>query len=171
MKIKIVIILIVVILMAFSVFAIKKYIDNSLLDKTGMVRAPEDDIVLVRYSEGGGMDGFSEMLEIRQSENGGAVVTYEYCSVTSGEDISKSAEVSFDAMKELRDICREYRIFSWGKLPEAEELILDAPVCSVLVSTQAESYSYNSNHIIPDYARGITNKLYNSMKKYLEGVD
>ena len=35
----------------------------------------------------------------------------------------------------------------------------------------SESYSYNSNHIIPDYARGITNKLYNSMKKYLEGVD
>ena len=83
MKTKTVIILIVVILMIFSLSAIKKYVDNSVRDKYGMVRTPEEEIVLCRYSCGGGMDGSSETLEIRMTESGNAVVTYDYSSVTS----------------------------------------------------------------------------------------
>ena len=74
MKTKTVIILIVVILMILSLFAIKKYIDNSLVDKNGMVRTPEEEIVLCRYSSGGGMYGSSETLEIRMTESGKSVV-------------------------------------------------------------------------------------------------
>ena len=171
MKIKIVVILIVVILMILSVFAIKKYIDNSLVDKYGMVRTPEEDIILCRYSCGGGMDGSSETLEIRMSESGKAIVTYDYSSLTSDKEISESAEVSFEAMKEIREICKKYRIFSWGELKKTEEMLLDAPVTSVYVTTGEDEYSYSSNDIIPEYGMGITNELYNSMIKHLKGVD
>ncbi len=171
MKIKIVIILIVVILMILSVFAIKKYIDNSLVDKYGMVKTPEEDIVLCRYSCGGGMDGSSETLEIRMTESGKAIVAYDYSSLTSDKEVSESAEVSADAITEIRDICKRYRIFSWGELRETEEMLLDAPTTSVYVTTGEDEYSYSSNNIIPEYAAGITTELYNSMKKHLEGVD
>ena len=171
MKTKTVIILIVVILMILSLFAIKKYIDNSLVDKYGMVRTPEEEIVLCRYSCGGGMDGSSETLEIRMTESGNAVVTYDYSSVTSDKEISETAEVSADAIKEIRDICKKYRIFSWGELRQTEEMLLDAPITSVYVSTGEAEYSYSSNDIIPEYGMGITTELYNSMIKHIKGVD
>ena len=69
MKAKIVMIPIVIILIILSLFALKRYMDNSVLDKNGMVRTPEEDIILCRYSCGGGMDGSSETLEIRMTEN------------------------------------------------------------------------------------------------------
>lgn len=171
MKTKTVIILIVVILMILSVFAIKKYIDNSLVDKYGMVRTPEDDRILCRYFCGGGMDGSSETLEIRMTESGKAIVTYDYSSLTSDKEISEIAEVSADAITEIREICKKYRIFSWGELRQTEEMLLDAPITSVYVATGEEEYSYSSNDIIPEYGMGITTELYNSMKKHLEGVD
>ena len=171
MKTKTVIILIVVILMILSVFAIKKYIDNSLVDKYGMIKTTEDDIVLCRYFCGGGMDGSSETLEIRMTESGKAVVTYDYSSLTSDKEVSESAEVSFEAMKEIREICKKYRIFSWGELSQTEEILLDAPVTSVYVATGEDEYSYSSNDIIPEYGMGITTELYNSIIKHLEGVD
>lgn len=157
--------------MILSVFAIKKYIDNSLVDKYGMIKIPEDDIVLCRYFCGGGMDGSSETLEIRMTESGKAIVTYDYSSLTSDKEVSESAEVSADAITEIRDICKKYRIFSWGELRETEEMLLDAPITSVYVTTGEDEYSYSSNDIIPEYGMGITNELYNSMKKHLEGVD
>ena len=171
MKTKTVIILIVVILMILSLFAIKKYIDNSLVDKYGMVRTPEEEIVLCRYSCGGGMDGSSETLEIRMTESGKAVVTYDYSSVTSDKEISEAADVSADAITEIRDICKKYRIFSWGELRKTEEMLLDAPITSVYVSTGEAEYSYSSNDIIPEYGMGITTELYNSMIKHIKGVD
>ena len=171
MKTKTVIILIVVILMIFSVSAIKKYVDNSVRDKYGMVRTPEEEIVLCRYSCGGGMDGSSETLEIRMTESGNAVVTYDYSSVTSDKEVSEAAEVSADAIKEIRDICKKYSIFSWGELRQTEEMLLDAPITSVYVSTGEAEYSYSSNDIIPEYGMGITTELYNSMIKHIKGVD
>lgn len=171
MKTKTVIILIVVILMILSLFAIKKYIDNSLVDKYGMVRTPEEEIVLCRYSCGGGMDGSSETLEIRMTESGKSVVTYDYSSVTSDKEITETAEVSADAIKEIRDICKKYSIFSWGELRKTEEILLDAPITSVYVSTGEAEYSYSSNDIIPEYGMGITTELYNSMIKHIKGVD
>ena len=157
--------------MILSVFAIKKYIDNSLVDKYGMIKTTEDDIVLCRYFCGGGMDGSSETLEIRMTESGKAIVTYDYSSLTSDKEVSESAEVSADAITEIRDICKKYRIFSWGELREKEEMLLDAPITSVYVTTGEDEYSYSSNDIIPEYGMGITTELYNSMKKHLEGVD
>ena len=171
MKTKTVIILIVVILMIFSLSAIKKYVDNSVRDKYGMVRTPEEEIVLCRYSCGGGMDGSSETLEIRMTESGKAVVTYDYSSVTSDKEISEAAEVSADTIKEIRDICKKYSIFSWGELRQTEEMLLDAPITSVYVSTGEAEYSYSSNDIIPEYGMGITTELYNSMIKHIKGVD
>ena len=171
MKTKTVIILIVVILMIFSLSAIKKYVDNSVRDKYGMVRTPEEEIVLCRYSCGGGMDGSSETLEIRMTESGKSVVTYDYSSVTSDKEISEAADVSADAITEIRDICKKYRIFSWGELRKTEEMLLDAPITSVYVSTGEAEYSYSSNDIIPEYGMGITTELYNSMIKHIKGVD
>ena len=171
MKTKTVIILIVVILMIFSLSAIKKYVDNSVRDKYGMVRTPEEEIVLCRYSCGGGMDGSSETLEIRMTESGNAVVTYDYSSVTSDKEVSETEEVSADAITEIRDICKKYSIFSWGELSQTEEMLLDAPITSVYVTTGEYEYSYSSNDIIPEYGMGITTELYNSMIKHIKGVD
>ena len=171
MKVKTVILLVVIFLAVISVMAVKKHIDNSVVDKYGMVKTPEEDIILCRYSCGGGMDGSSETLEISASENGSAVVSYEYTSLISDKVKKESAVVSFNAIKEIRDICKKHRIFSWGELKDSEILVLDAPVTSIYVSTGQESYSYSSNNEIPEYAYGITSELYNAMKKHLKGVD
>lgn len=157
--------------MVLSVFAIKKHIDNSLVDKYGMIKTTEDDIILCRYFCGGGMDGSSETLEIRVNESGKAIVAYDYSSLISEKEISESAEVSFEAMKEIREICKKYRIFSWGELKKTEEMLLDAPVTSVYVTTGEDEYSYSSNDIIPEYGVEITTEIYNSMIKHIKGVD
>ena len=117
------------------------------------------------------MDGSSETLEIRMTESGNAVVTYDYSSVTSDKEISETAEVSADAITEIRDICKKYRIFSWGELRQTEEILLDAPITSVYVTTGEDEYSYSSNDIIPEYGMGITTELYNSMIRHIKGVD
>ena len=117
------------------------------------------------------MDGSSETLEIRMTESGKAIVTYDYSSLTSDKEVSESAEVSADAITEIRDICKKYRIFSWGELRETEEMLLDAPITSVYVTTGEDEYSYSSNDIIPEYGMGITTELYNSMIKHIKGVD
>lgn len=171
MKTKIIIILAVVILTALSVLAVKKYMDSSVVDKYGMVKTPEDDIILCRYSSGGGMDGSSESLEIRKSENGGTVITYDYTSLTSDKDISKSVEAPFTALEEIRDICKKYRVFSWGELKKSEVFILDAPVRSIYISTGEKEYSFSDMDEIPKNAWGITTEIYNIMKSYTEGVD
>ena len=171
MKTKIIIILVVVILIALSVLAVKKHIDSSVVDKYGMVKTPEDDIILCRYSSGGGMDGEYETLEICESENGGAVVTYECSRITTGKDYSESVEVPYEALSKIRAICKKHSIFSWGKLKDSEAILLDGPVTSVTVSAGDMSYTYNSNQEIPEYACGITTELYNVMYNYLKGVD
>lgn len=171
MKTKIIIIFVVVILIALSLLAVKKHIDNSVVDKYGMVKTPEDDIILCRYSSGGGMDGSNEILEIRQSENGGTVITYDYTSLTSDKEISKSVEAPFTPLKEIRDICKKYRIFSWGKLKKSEEFILDAPVSSIYIFTGEVEYSFSNTDEIPENAWGITTEIYNIMESYIEGVD
>lgn len=171
MKTKIIIILVVVILVALSVLAVKKYMDSSVVDKYGMVKTPEDDIILCRYSSGGGMDGSNEILEIRQSENGGTVITYEYTSLTSDKEISKSTEAPFTPLKEIRDICKKHRVFSWGELKKSEAFILDAPVSSIYISTGEVEYSFGNMDEIPENAWGITTEIYNIMESYIEGVD
>lgn len=152
-------------------FTLKGFFGRTITDKTGMVRTPEDDIILCRYSSGGGMDGEYETLEICESENGGAVVTYECSRITTGEDYSESVEVPYEALSKIRAICKKYSIFSWGKLKDSEAILLDGPVTSVTVSAGDMSYTYNSNQEIPEYAYGITTELYNVMYNYLKGVD
>lgn len=152
-------------------FNFKGFFDNIITDKTGMVHYPEDDIILCRYSSGGGMEGEYKALEICKSENGCAVVTYEYSRITTDEEYSESAEVPFEALSEIRAICKKYEIFSWGELKDSEIILLDAPVTTVTVSTGDISYSYNSNQEIPEKAYGITSELYNVMNNYLKGVD
>ena len=152
-------------------FTLKGFFGRTITDKTGMVRTPEDDIILCRYSSGGGMDGEYETLEICESENGGAVVTYECSRITTGEDYSKSVEVPYEALSKIRAICKKHSIFSWGKLEDSEAILLDGPVTSVTVSAEDMSYTYNSNQEIPEYAYGITTELYNVMYNYLKGVD
>ena len=136
-----------------------------------MVRTPEDDIILCRYSNGGGMDGVYESIEIRESENGGAVITYEYMCHTADKDYTESAVVPYEVLSKIRAICKKHSIFSWGKLKDSEAILLDGPVTSVTVSTGDLSYTYNSNQEIPEYAYGITTELYNVMMNYLKGVD
>ncbi len=171
MKTKILIIIEVVILLVISVFILKGIFANTVVDKTGMVRSPEDEIVLCRYSSGGGMDGLWESLEIRESKNAVAIIFYEYSSMTSDKNFSQRVEVSVDVLNEIRSICKKYSIFSWGELKDSDELLLDAPVTTVYVSTGDISYSYNSNQEIPKYAYGITTELYDVMHNYLKGVD
>ena len=171
MKIKTIIILVVVILTALSVLAVKKYMDRSVVDKYGMVKTPEEDIILCRYSSGGGMDGSRETLEICKAENGSTIITYDYTSLTSDKEILKSVETPFTPLKEIRDICKKYRVFSWGKLKKSEEFILDAPVSSIYISTGEEEYSFSNVDEIPENAWGITTEICNVMKSYIEGVD
>ena len=171
MKTKILIALVVVLLIALSVFAIKKYMENSVLDKYGMVKTPEDDIILCRYSSGGGMDGSNEVLEIRQTESGGTEISYEYSSVTSDKEISKSVEAPFTPLQEIRAICKKYKVFSWGELKESEVFLLDAPISRIYISTGKEEYSFGTTDEIFEKARGIITELYNVMENYIEGVD
>lgn len=171
MKTKILILLAVVILLAFSMFTLKGFFGKIITDKTGMVRSPEDDIILCRYSSGGGMEGEYEILEICESENGGAVVTYECSRITTNEEYSESVEVPFEALSKIRAICLKYKIFSWGELKDSEVILLDGAVTSVTVSTGEKSYTYNSIQEIPEHAYGITTELYNVMKEYIKGVD
>lgn len=171
MKTKILIVLAVVVLLVCSMFTLKVFFGKIITDKTGMVRVPEDDIIFCRYSFGGGMEGECGALEINVSENGGAVVTYKYSCITTGEKISERVEVPFEALSEIRAICKKYSIFSWGELKDSDVTLLDGSVTSVTVSTENISYTYNSNQEIPESAYGITTELYKVMNDYIKGVD
>lgn len=152
-------------------FTLKGFFGKIITDKTGMVRFLEDDIVLCRYSISGGIEGEYEALEITEAENGGAVVTYEYSRITSGEEYTERVKVPFEALSRIRAVCKKYGIFSWGEIKDSEVFLLDAPVTIVYVSTGDVSFSYNSNQEVPEYACGITTELYNVMKEYIKGVD
>ena len=142
----------------------KNTMKNHVLDGPGMERQPHDYISYCGYSYGGGMEGESEHIELVGNTDGSCTYIYTYCPYVGGEEtkIEKTFADTESVMNEIREICKRTGVLTWGKLPDSELIILDAPTTTVTFRFFEDCfYSVNSNYEIPEKGNGIFNEIYN----------
>lgn len=136
-------------------------------DKTGMVRDMSDTVISCSYNEGGGMDGGSMRMEISIKDDGAVWFDYYNCPYNGADEETISRKVTFDALEEIRTICKKRSVLTWGELPESELVLLDAPTTSItFIYGDNEFYSISSNKELPAKGEGIFSEIFNVLEKY-----
>lgn len=136
-------------------------------DKDGMVRDMSDTITSCSYSTGGGMEGGSESLAISINEKGEVWFSYYNLPYNGAEEEKISHPVPQEAIEEIRKICSERGVLSWGELPYSEMQLLDAPITTISFSYgDYEFYSVSSDRDLPKKGQGFFTEIYTIMEKY-----
>ena len=136
-------------------------------DKDGMVRDMAHTITSCSYSTGGGMNGGSMSLTISINENGEAWLNYYNCPFIGADEENISHQVPQEAIEEIRKVCSERKVLTWGELPYSDMQLLDAPVTAISFTYgDNEYYSVNSNYDLPEQGQGFFTEIYTIMEKY-----
>ena len=136
-------------------------------DKDGMVRDMAHTITSCSYSTGGGMNGGSMSLTISINENGEAWLNYYNCPFIGADEENISHQVPQEAIEEIRKVCSERKVLTWGELPYSDMQLLDAPVTAISFTYgDNEYYSVNSNRDLPKKGDGFFSEIYTIMEKY-----
>lgn len=167
MKVAIIVILVGAVAIAAAVgvwyYKTKFYVP----DKGGMEQDLSDTVISCSYSEGGGMDGGSLYMQISIKDNGEVWFEYSNRPYNGAEEEEISRKLPFEALEEIRAICKKIGVLTWGELPEGELMILDAPTTSIsFVYGDNEFYSVNSNKELPQKGRGLFSEICETLEKY-----
>ena len=169
MKVAIIVICVGVLAVAAATAAGVWYFKKSVHvpDKTGMVRDMSDTVIACSYSEGGGMEGGSFRMEISIRDDGNVWFEYYNCPYNGADEEEFSHKVPFEAIEEIRALCKKSGVLSWGKLPQSELLLLDAPTTSVSFTFgDNEFYSVSSGSELPEKGSGLFTEIFNTLEKY-----
>ncbi|MGN0572661.1 MAG: hypothetical protein ACI4IX_01860 [Acutalibacteraceae bacterium] len=161
-------------LVGAAVLGIVFYVlQNSVLDKTGMINEKANIVDECIYSLYGGMEGESLYIRLSADENGSAVIESSSVNSNGAPEETKTLSVPFEAVEKIRDVCIEYGVMNWGELEYSEYIALDAPTVSLTFSVTEEEYSVtiNSNQELPEVGNGIFNEVYDILMSYLQGDD
>ena len=129
------IIVFVVIALAVLAFAVKRWIDMSILDKGGMVR--DVSIERVEFRSSGGMrGGHTYITAVRDSETDEIAVEVNHKEIwNSPEEITK-----YKAKSELFDdigiLVKESRFWNAEKRPLSKDVVLDGPIEELRIKTR-----------------------------------
>ena len=133
--IKIIFIIILAIVIAIGGIALffKFKAKDHILDGPGMINTREGELVGVRYSYGGGMEGDSLYYSLTATEDYGTVLfEYSYCSGAGQDTVTASKEVSSAYFDSIRTICRQTECLLAANDGKPSELqLLDAPTTHI----------------------------------------
>ena len=136
-------------------------------DKDGMVRDMAHTITSCSYSTSGGMEGGSERLIISVNEKGEVWFTYYNLPYNGAEEENISHQVPQEAIEEVRKVCSERKVLTWGELPYSDLQLLDAPVTTISFTYgDNEYYSVSSDRDLPKNGQGFYSEIYTILEKY-----
>lgn len=127
-------------------FLVKHFSKDNLLDGDGMVN---DRCLSCKYHLGGGMDGDSLSITVKEADNETATLEVVSCSGPYHEEITENYTVSFDSLEKIYQIYKKYKVSKWGELKNSEIQALDAPVVSVCIKTAGTTVSFDSTKEFP----------------------
>ena len=160
----VVILVVIGIITAVAVIT-KNSMKNHILDGPGMERAPHDYINACSFSSGGGMEGGSEYIELKEQPDGTVLFSYYYCPYNGAEE--ETMEKTFpdrSVFGEIRNICQRTGVLTWGELDNSELILLDAPTDSISFTFfDTEQYAVNSGKELPESGAGLFGEIYNAL--------
>lgn len=137
-------------------FLVKHFLKDKLLDGDGMVN---DRCLSCTYHLGGGMEGNSLSITVKENDNETATLEVVSCNSPYYEEITENYTVSFDSLEKIYQIYKKYEVAKWGELPESELIALDDPVVSVCIKTVNTTVSFDSNKEFPENAFTIISEI------------
>ena len=146
----------VVVSSAAGYFLVKHFVDKSKLDGDGMVN---DRCLSCKYHCGGGMEGESLSITLKENDNETATLEVISSNSPSDEEITENYTVSFDSLEKIYQLYTKYDVKNWGKLPESELIALDAPVTSISIKTVNTTVSFDSNKEFPEDGYNIVSEI------------
>ena len=172
MMVKKIVIAAVIILVIIGIIAAAGYItavfmrrhkNDYILDGPGMERNPCDYIDGCSYYYGGGMDGSSEVVELKRLPDGTVLFTYSNCPYAGAEEEIIEKTITSDAVfDELKNICRRTRVLQWGDLEKDELIVLDAPSSSITFTYFGDiTYTVHGDDLLPESGIGLFSEIYN----------
>lgn len=130
-------------------FLVKRFLKDNSLDGDGMVN---DRCLSCTYHLGGGMEGDSLSITVKENDNETATLEVVSCNSSYYEEITENYTVSFDSLEKIYHIYKKYKVSKWGELPKSELIALDEPVISVSIKTVDTTVSFDSTKEFPKNA-------------------
>ena len=155
-KTVLIVLLAAVIVLAGVFMLFKLFGKKHILDGPGMINTREGELVKVRYSCGGGMEGGSLYYSI-SCQDVTAFFEYESQPYNGAETETAAREVPLTYFDDFRQICRNTEcLLDAHKGKESEFQMLDAPV-SVITFTLADGteLSFRSDYEYPSNCDGL----------------
>ena len=146
-------------------FLVKHFIKNNTLDGDGMVN---DRCLSCTYRLGGGMEGESLSITLKENDNETAALEVVSCSSPDYEEITENYTVSFDSLEKIYQIYKKYEVAKWGELPTSEIQALDAPIISVCIETANTTVSFDSTKEFPKDAYTIITEIRSVLDECIE---
>lgn len=150
---------------AAGYFLAKNFIKDKSLDGDGMVN---DRCLSCTYHLGGGMEGDSLSISVKENDNETATLEVVSCNSPDYEEITENYTVSFDSLEKIYQIYKKYEAAKWGELPKSELIALDDPVISISIKTVNTTVSFDSNKEFPEGAYTIISEIHSVLNDCIE---
>lgn len=125
LRAKVTLIVLLLSVITLILFAVWRHIQNSVLDKDGMVY--EMNIVSVYYIKGGGMDGARTEISVKYNEENG---TADYLMKKRGfwNEPDETTECMVDPaiFSDIQEVVSVHRLVSASDKPLSKDIVLDA---------------------------------------------
>ena len=158
MKNKLILILIACIILIIGVLIWIK-IQNSILDKDGMVNHRAHELIGVSYESSGSMNGERLYLELAPDKQGKLIFTMEYTEPFGKNEKKVSFEADPEDIEPIREICKATNALILGKLKLSDIQELDGAVETVIFYLENQTIEIDSMHEVPSTACTIFNDI------------
>lgn len=141
-----------------------------ILDGPGMINTREGEVIGVRFSCGGGMEGESLYYSLKDQGNGQtALFEYSYCPSVGADTVMATKEVSLSYLDEIRSVCRTTECLLEAHHGKQSELILlDAPVTHVVFLLQDEEIALHDSYEYGTKCVGVFSMVENELNNILK---
>ena len=146
-------------------FLVKHLSKDHLIDGDGM---EGDRCLSCKYHLGGGMEGDSLSITVKENDNETATLEVVSCNSPYYEEITENYTVSFDSLKKIYQIYKKYEVAKWRELPASEFIVLDAPIVSVCIKTANTTVSFDSTKEFPKDAGTIISEIHSVLYDCIE---
>jgi|GEM_PF-1318490 len=123
--VKIIIIVFIVSVLAVIAFAVKRWIDLSIVDKHGMIN--ELTVEGVDFTSGGGMRGGHTYITAVRNEDGTAVVSVDNQDYWNAPEQKSEYTAKPELLDEIARIVVETEFWNAADRPLSKDIVLDAP--------------------------------------------
>lgn len=146
--------------------------DKYILDGPGMVNDPTQNIFYCSYYSGGGMENSYISYELTVDENQIVTITHTEKKSDEPDEKTETRKVSYDAIDEIRAICRGTDALDWTDLPETDLMLDDAPTTSITIRFRDNFLTIKDTYILPEEGKGFFTEIYNVLEtNFNQGVD